>query len=442
MKTSQSTCNTPRMRKILFIAPHYPPSNLAAVHRTRLFAQHLPSFGWDPIILTVREAFYEERLDPNLSRLLPKDQRIVRVDAFPVTRPRLIGDIGLRAFLQLRRKALELVRLGGIDFVYIPIPSFYTSLIGPYLHKRTGVRYGIDYIDPWVHVFPGSDETFSRHWWSTKLAQWLEPMAVRNASLVTGVAEGYYRGVQDRNPCLLETCRFHAMPYGGEARDHDSVKGSGIEPYLFESGGRRKLVYAGAMLPNAYSPLQALFESISRNPGDFADVEFHFIGTGKHPNDPQGFNIKPHAERFGLWGRVVFEHPQRIPYLDVLVHLDAADGVFILGSTDRHYTPSKTYQAVLSGKPILAVLHRESTAVEVLRDAGAGIVLDFPDGDCENAIREGFLPAYRAFLGFAGNFDPSNVDKASFERFSAKSVTSELASCLDAVMEGRSVDDR
>ena len=57
------------MKKILIISPHFPPSNLAAVHRSRLFAQHLPAFGWEPIILTVHEKFYEERLDHNLEKL-------------------------------------------------------------------------------------------------------------------------------------------------------------------------------------------------------------------------------------------------------------------------------------------------------------------------------------------------------------------------------------
>jgi len=42
-------------KKVLIISSSFPPSNLAAVHRSRLFAQHLPSFGWEPIILTVDE---------------------------------------------------------------------------------------------------------------------------------------------------------------------------------------------------------------------------------------------------------------------------------------------------------------------------------------------------------------------------------------------------
>ena len=119
------------MKKILIITPHYPPSNLAAVHRSRLFAQHLPAFGWEPVILTVHEDFYEEELDWNLHKLLPNGQRIEKVPAYPVTKPRLVGDIGLRAFFQLRKRALELVKSEQIDFVYIPVPSFYVSLIGP-----------------------------------------------------------------------------------------------------------------------------------------------------------------------------------------------------------------------------------------------------------------------------------------------------------------------
>ena len=112
------------MKKILLISPHYPPSNLAAVHRSRLFAQHLPALGWQPIILTVHEKHYEEKLDWNLAQLLPPSQRIEKSGAFPVTRPRLVGDLGLRAFFHLRKRALQLVKEEQIDLVYILIPSF------------------------------------------------------------------------------------------------------------------------------------------------------------------------------------------------------------------------------------------------------------------------------------------------------------------------------
>jgi hypothetical protein len=419
------------MRNILIISPHYPPSNLAAVHRSRLFAQHLPKFGWNPIILTVDERDYEESLDWNLHALLPKNQVIEKVRAFPITKPRLIGDIGLRAFFQLRSRALRLVQDNSIDFVYIPIPSFYTALIGPYLYRKTGVNYGIDYIDPWVHRFPGSDNLFSRHWFSTQIAKVLEPISVKHASLITGVAEGYYQGVMDRNPYLLGSCMFSAMPYGGEASDHLRLKELKLEPYLFKKNEKFQFVYAGAMLPNAYGPLESILKAITVDPVKFDDVEFHFIGTGYASNDENSFNIKPLAEKYGLWEKVIFEYPKRIPYLDVLVHLSLADAVFILGSTEPHYTPSKTYQGVLSEKPILAVLHEKSTAAEVIDSTGAGQTLCFNGIDGLKEIESHFINSMDKFKVFTKVFDPRYVKHELFNEYSAESVTRILKYCLD-----------
>jgi hypothetical protein len=426
--------STFKLKRILIISPHFPPSNLAAVHRSRLFAQHLTSFNWDPTILTVHEDFYEEELDRNLEQILPSNLKIEKVKAFKVTKPRLIGDIGLRGFFQLYKKAKDIVEKKKIDFVYIPIPSFYVALLGRWLHHSTKVMYGIDYIDPWVHSFPGSDKTFSRHWFTTQIAKLLEPIAIKKASLITGVAEGYYKAVQERNPALLSSCVWGAMPYGGEEADHAKVKELNIQPYLFKKqAGKIQLVYAGAMLPKAYEPLERIFKSIQKNPEIFSSLEIHFIGTGKTPNDPLGFNVKPLAEKYNLWQSVVFEYPKRIPYIDVLVHLNAADGVFILGSTEAHYTPSKVYQGILSAKPVLAVLHKASSAVTVLRESNGGKVLDF-DGEAElNKIEASFKDVFENYLVWAKYFDPNKINKTAFENYSAYAVTKKLSDLLETL---------
>src|SRR3982751_5018109 len=98
------------MKKILIISPHFPPSNLTAVHRARFFAQHLPQNGWEPIVLMVDENYYEEELDRNLEKLLPADLRIEKVPAMRITKPRLIGDIGLRAFSSMYKRAKQLIQ--------------------------------------------------------------------------------------------------------------------------------------------------------------------------------------------------------------------------------------------------------------------------------------------------------------------------------------------
>lgn len=420
------------VKKILIISPHFPPSNLVGAHRARLFGIHLPSFGWEPIVLTVDEKYYEEIPDHNLSRLVPAGLRVEKATAFRVTRPRLIGDIGLRGFFGLYRKAKKLIRENKIDFLLVTIPSFYTALLGRWLHESTGIPYGIDYQDPWVHRFPGSDRLFSRHWLSMKFAGWMEPIAVKKATLITGVAEGYYKGVLDRNPRLGNQALSGAMPIGGEKADHKKVAELGLQPYLFQkSPDKMRLMYAGAMLPKAYAPLEAILDTISRNRGVFGDLEIYFIGTGRTPDDPEGYNVRPLAEKYGLWKSVIFEHPQRIPYLDVLVHLDAVDGVFILGSTEPHYTPSKVYQGVLSRKPILAILHEASSAVNVIRAANTGVVLAYGGEQEVYRIREEFVEIFERYLAFIRNFDPRQVNMDAFEQYSARQVTAALARLLD-----------
>jgi hypothetical protein len=114
--------------------------------------------------------------------------------------------------------------------------------------------------------------------------------------------------------------------------------------------------------------------------------------------------------------------------------LEAAKGVFILGSTEPHYTPSKTYQAVLSEKPILAILHAASTAASIIEKTNAGKVLCF-NGELElKKISNDFFNAYKEYQLFIDSFDPEKVDKVYFEEFSAHAVTKKLVDLLNKVV--------
>jgi hypothetical protein len=422
------------VKKILIIYPHFPPSNLVGVHRIRLFAQHLHSFGWDPTVLTVHPDFYEEKHDYLLTKLLPPNLKVIYSKAFSVTKPRLIGDIGLRSFFQLNKKAKEILKKEKFDFLLCSIPSFYCALLGRLLHSSTGIKYGIDYQDPWVHYFPGSEKVFSRHWFSTKLATFLEPIAVKNASLITGISESYYMPVLQRNPHLQKTITGY-MPMGGEQNDFDVVNTLKTKAYLFtKKNNTLTIVYAGAILPKAILPLQNIFKAISENKELYKNVEFHFIGTGKMANNPESFTVKKYAEEFKIWNTIVFEYPARIPYLDVLIHLKEADVIFILGSTESHYTPSKVYQAVLSKKPLLAILHKESSAVGIINKTNIGKVLSFNGEEEVDSISKNFNSVFNTFILFNKTFNSNDIDLKVFEQFSAYNVTSDLANLLNKVV--------
>lgn len=420
------------MPKILLITSHYPPSNLTGVHRARLFAKFLPDFNWEPIILTIDDVFYEEKLDPQLTDLIPLSQNVIRVSAFNISKPRLIGDLGLRAFFQLRKKASEIIRVQKIDFVYILIPSFYLSLLGPLLHRKHGVKYGIDYIDPWVHFFPGSEKIFSRHWFSTKLSKLLEPIAVKKASLITSVSDSYVSPIFERNKKLKSKTQTISFPYGWDSEEIGFISNNTSDSQLFLKNEKLKLVYTGAFLPNSVKILREWLRCIKNNIDIFIDVEIHFIGTGISKLNPKRITIKTLAEEFNLNGSVIFEHPDRISYFDVLHHLSIADGLFILGSSEAHYTPSKIFNAFITEKPIFAILHPNSSAKEIIGETEWGLsclyskeyVHEFND----NALQQFKVWKHKTITN-SWNF---NKEKANC--YSAKQLTEKLVTTLNELV--------
>lgn len=420
------------MRNILIITSHYPPSNLTGVHRGRHIAKFLPQFGWNPIVLTVDPKSYEENLDHDLGKLLPPDQQIIRVGAFPITKPRLIGDLGLRAFFQLKKRAAQIIQTKKIDFIYIIIPSFYLALLGPVLFRSFRINYGIDYIDPWVHFFPGSEKIFSRHWFSTKLSKLLEPMAVKKASLITSVSDSYVSPIFERNKKLKNKTQTISFPYGWDSEEIGFISNYTSDSQLFFKNEKLKLVYTGAFLPNSVKILREWLRCIKNNIDIFTDVEIHFIGTGISKLNPKHITIKTLAEEFNLNGSVIFEHPDRISYFDVLHHLSIADGLFILGSSEAHYTPSKMFNAFITEKPIFAILHPNSSAKEIIGETEWGLsclyskeyVHEFND----NALQQFKVWKHKTITN-SWNF---NKEKANC--YSAKQLTEKLVTTLNELV--------
>lgn len=426
---------TDETRAVALVAAHFPPSNLAGVHRARLLGQHLPEFGWRPVIVTTHWRHYEEALDWGLESLVDSTLEIIRTPAFPTRPIRIVGDLGIRALPWHLAALRRLRREKRIDFVHITIPSFYSALLGELLYREAALPFGIDYMDPWAHVWPEAEATFSKAWAAMKLGQMLEPWAVRNASLITGVASGYFAGLLDRQPHLREACVTAAMPIGFSTGDFEAPSLAQQRLSQFDPGdGRLHLVYAGAMLPKGRAVLERLLEGVAllrARGGRVAErLRLHFIGCGKSPNDPRGFNVLPVAENLGV-ADMVTEHPHRMSYLETLAHLKAAFGVMIVGSTEPHYTPSKVYQAVQARRPVLALLHEASTAIDVLEKSRGGRAVTLSETALPEPAR--VAEAIEDFL--AADYAPDNVDWKAFDAFSARESARILAAGLDQALD-------
>jgi hypothetical protein len=420
------------MKRVVLITAHFPPSNLVGVHRARIWSQYLPEFGWQPTILTSHWKHYEESLDWGLMDLIDPELEVIHTKAFGTKPVRLLGNMALRAMLWSRRALDELLTRHKIDFVHIIVPDHFSALLGPRIHRKYGVPYGIDYSDPWVHDSPRSKKLFSKAWVSCCLSYLCEPWAIRHARLITGVSPLYYAEVFARNPLLQRQSVTAAIPMASPERDFDAVSNGYVPKVrLFDpSDGNYHLLYAGAMWPKAQIVLERFLQAIR----GFLDEEegesrlrVTFVGTGRSPNDSDGHNIAGSINRLDLSNHVV-EYPARIDYLDVLWHLKAASGILILGSTEQHYTPSKVFQAVQSRNPVLALLHKRSTATKMLRDSGAGMVVDVPEsglldaGELKRALRS-MMSATRKRHSTA---------HPMFEADSARAGTKRLAEALEA----------
>jgi hypothetical protein len=121
-------------------------------------------------------------------------------------------------------------------------------------------------------------------------------------------------------------------------------------------------------------------------------------------------------------------------FVNIHTHFEQSDGIFILGSTEPHYTPSKTYQGVLSGKPIFAMLHKKSSAASILEETSAGVVFKInPDTLINDSEKLKF--SFKEFLLFQKNFSISNVNQERFEEYSARKVTETLVGFLDKAVK-------
>ena len=423
------------MKRVAIVAAHFPPSNLTNVHRARLWGRFLPEFGWQPVVVTAHWDYYEEKLDWDLAKLVPSDLQVVRTRAFPTKPFRIIGDLGVRALWWHYRALCALARNGGLDFVHITIPSNFSALLGRLVHAATGLPYGIDYNDPWVHRWPGTEKRFSRAWVSCKLGEWLEPWAVRRARLITGVAPLYFEDVLLRNPALRGRVVTAAMPHGACEEDFQQVRSSKRKLFLFDSeDGCFHFLYAGALLPKGRAVLQRLLKGLAhlvRSRREVADrIRMHFVGTGRALEDPKGFNVMPYVEQLGLQSHVD-EHPHRIAYVDVLNHLCSASGILVLGSTEKHYTPSKIFQAALSKRPIFAMLHRDSTAVDLIRRGRVGTVLTLTEAALPG-IEEVAAAIERFVTG--SEYAQERVAWSVFDETSARESARALADAMNQVV--------
>lgn len=105
--------------------------------------------------------------------------------------------------------------------------------------------------------------------------------------------------------------------------------------------------------------------------------------------------------------------------------------VLVMGSTHASYDASKLYPAIVSGRPILAICHRDSSVKRVMEQTGAGICVTFGDPE-ELRSRVGEIASAIESLTVRPRRKP---DALAIEPFTARASTASLARVLDHITD-------
>ena len=432
------------MRRVLMVSPHFPPDSSAASHRVRLLAPHLEAAGWMPTVVTLERSAYEGRLDPDLEALVPASLRVVRAPAWSagVTRRFGLGDLGLRALTGLRRTCRELLARERFDALFITVYPVYPALLGAGLKASFGVPFVLDYQDPWVGAWgqsvgggPGGTPDWKSRA-SRRLGMWLEPKAVRAADAIVAVSQGTIDGIVERIPAAGRL-PHGVIPLGFEPDDFASLRAAPALTSQFDpSDGLLHLCYVGTLLPTGIETLRLLLRGLDRARREdpaAARLRLHFFGTSNQ-SDSAAYRALPIARECGV-ADAVTEHPGRLDYLDALSVLTHASGILLLGSSERHYTASKLYPALLAKRPILALFHEQSSVVSILRAAACEPsvrVIAYGDGALD-AGRVADVACHLRALAASCVYQPGDVEIARLADVSARHLAGQLAAVFDRV---------
>ena len=373
------------MKRLLIVSPSFPPISAADLHRVRMSLPYYREFGWDPIVLAVRPDVHGGLMEPELERSLPADIRVIRTGALNQKLTGAVGirAAGLRALGPLYRAGAGIIRQESIDLAYFSTTQFPVLTLGRAWHARFGTPYVFDMQDPWKSDYQGPGRQRGPKAAMARLMHGLlEPLAMKRAAGIVSVSPAYIATLRRRYASLeAEACV--TVPFGAHAADVDVARTGAWQNSFFDrNDGRVHGVSVGRGGRDMSVAVEILVRALQKRAERVGDrsVLLSFVGTD-YASRAGTATIAPIAESLGA-SSLVQESPARVPYFDALRLLLDSHFTVMLGSDDSSYQPSKIFPYLITGRPFVAVLHASSPAVQMLRQAGTGVVATF-DSDSD-----------------------------------------------------------
>ncbi len=425
------------MKRVAIIGADFVPSSLPPALRIKFFASHLREFGWEPVVITTDPRYYENRVDPENARLLPEWLRVIRTAAVParLTRKFGVGDLGMRSLWHHWRALKTLCREQRVDLIFIPVPPYVPMVLGRLAHRRLGIPYVVDYIDPWGTPYYAKLPRAQRppKWaMASAMARFLEPFALRHVAHLVGVSKGTTDLVVGKYPWLRESDTTE-IPYGGEAGDWEYIRRHPRRNPVFDpADGLMHFASVGAYTEAMRPVLAAFFAGVRKaraESPELAGLRLHFVGTSYSTGRPC---VSPIAREQGV-EEMVEERPHRVPYLDALQILSDAHALLVIGSAEPHYTASKIFPYILARKPLLTIFHHDSSVINIVESTQAGSVITFSADHPLQEKTDEVAWRLRELAALGPGYEPRTRWQA-FDAYTTRAMTARLAEVFDKVV--------
>lgn len=370
------------MRRVLIVTSSYVPAMIADMHRARHLAWELPRIDWRVEILCPDGSYQQPScMDEDSTDFFSRNAITHFVPQYFAKIFRLLGfgNIGWRAVLPMLLAGRRLLRQREFDVVYISTTQFPLFLLGPAWQRCLGVPYILDLHDPCykedtvspIWARPSLKHTFS-HW----LAKQIESLTVPAAAGLIAVSPAYIQTLSlryaSKKPRWLEEGRQAVIPFSALQCEFDEAARKQTESTDPIRGQQIRIIYVGAGGPIMRRSFLFLCRVLAYlredDPKSVNKIRFDLFGTvlGWHDGDQR--LLMDLARDEGI-AELVCEDPRRVSYRKSVQLLLESDGVLILGVDDPGYMPSKLFSYAVSGKPVLAVIRRDSAAFAYFQSA-------------------------------------------------------------------------
>ncbi len=456
------------MKHVLMVAYLFPPVGglgVAGSQRLLKFAKYLPAHGWQPIVLTVKERSYESyfSVDPSLVTKIPPDSVIVRTRVLrwltrllefkgrlqgrgatvsqetPASTESFLGGSAApaapsgaaKSFYQRLKDGitdlfeipdeemgwilpgilggLSAFRRHGYEAIFATGRPWTALVIGMLLKRLTGKPLIVDFRDPWM------TNPF-RLWYSpmrNRLEGWLERQVIEQATTVIANTHELRAEFIERFPNEPAE-KFMTLLNGFDSDDFVQTLAEAPRERRAFTVTHTGFLY-GKRDPKNF--LEAVRLCLSQGLIERRKLRILLVGSAELP-----YNLADYLRVAGLSDVVQLQG--HLPYRESLSCLYRSDVLLLLQPGTKTQVPSKLFDYIGVGKPILGVSPLDGATSRLMTQHRLGAVAD-PDHIPD--IGQALAMLYKAWD--SGALD-ALVDRAACHAFDIRHVTGTLAARL------------